>query len=130
MDAFKAEDLNSVEVDLSSLGVVNTAMAAMFSKLGVQIKTAVAPSVLEAAYEGRFAAAALRFGQRLAGRVDKQAAVFYEVELTQASGRGAGGGVVLQPGWLGCSAEPAVSLIGLQSAFSPLGRRRTLTRGL
>lgn len=34
-----------VEVDLSSLGTFNTALAAMFSKLGVPIKTAVAPQV-------------------------------------------------------------------------------------
>ena len=34
-----------VEVDLSTLGTFNTAVAAMFSKLGVPIKTTVAPLV-------------------------------------------------------------------------------------
>lgn len=34
-----------MEVDLSSLGTFSTAMAAMFSKLGVPIKTAVPPMV-------------------------------------------------------------------------------------
>ena len=34
-----------MEVDLSSLGTFSTAMAAMFSKLGVPIKTAVPPVV-------------------------------------------------------------------------------------
>lgn len=34
-----------MEIDLSSLGAFSTAMAAMFSKLGVPIKTAVPPMV-------------------------------------------------------------------------------------
>lgn len=34
-----------MEIDLSSLGTFSTAMAAMFSKLGVPIKTAVPPMV-------------------------------------------------------------------------------------
>lgn len=82
-DAFKEEDLNAVEVDLSGLGVVNTTLAAMFSKLGVQIKTAVAPAVLETAYEGSFTAAALSFGQQLNDKVDKQAAQFYQIHVSQ-----------------------------------------------
>ena len=41
-----AADL-SMEVDVSNLGVVGLGFAAMFSKLGVPIKTAVAPRVLE-----------------------------------------------------------------------------------
>jgi hypothetical protein len=66
-------------------------MAAMFAKLGVPIRTAVAEPVLEAAYEGRFTAAPLTFGQRMADKVDKQAARFFELEVTQA-GAGAGWG--------------------------------------
>lgn len=50
------------EVDLSSCGVLNTAFAAMFSKLGVPIKTSVASNILEAAYEGKFSATSLHFG--------------------------------------------------------------------
>jgi hypothetical protein len=34
-----------VEVDLSTLGTFNTAVAAMFAKLGVPIKTTIAPQV-------------------------------------------------------------------------------------
>ncbi len=34
-----------VEIDLSSLGIFTTAVAAVFSKLGVPIKTTVAPMV-------------------------------------------------------------------------------------
>ena len=34
-----------VEIDLSSLGIFSTAVAAVFSKLGVPIKTTVAPMV-------------------------------------------------------------------------------------
>ncbi len=86
-EAFKEEDLRGVEIDLSALGVVNTAMAAMFAKLGVPIRTAVSEQVLEAAYEGRFAATPLGFGQRMVDRVDKQAARFFELELTQVSPR-------------------------------------------
>ena len=56
-----------MEVDLSSLGTFSTAMAAMFSKLGVPIKTAVPPVVclfatiprrrtLEASFKGKIRA--------------------------------------------------------------------------
>ena len=38
-------DLLQVEIDLSSLGIFSTAVAAVFSKLGVPIKTTVAPMV-------------------------------------------------------------------------------------
>ena len=34
-----------VEIDLSSLGIFSTALAAVFSKLGVPIKTTIAPMV-------------------------------------------------------------------------------------
>ncbi|GAB4822747.1 hypothetical protein N2152v2_009793 [Parachlorella kessleri] len=83
-EAFKEEDLAGVEVDLSALGLVNTAMAAVFAKLGVPIKTAVSEAVMEAAYEGRFAAVPLGFGQRVQDRVDKQAARFYSLDVSQA----------------------------------------------
>lgn len=67
----------------SALGWANTAMAAVFSKLGVPIKTAVSAAVLETAYEGRFAATPLSFGQRVQDKVEKQAAKFYELSLSQ-----------------------------------------------
>lgn len=57
------------EVDVSSLGLFGTVAAAMFSKLGVPIKTSIPASILETAYESRFTAEALAFGQKLVGRV-------------------------------------------------------------
>ncbi|CAL8468257.1 g7796 [Coccomyxa elongata] len=72
-----------VEVDLSSLGAFSTAMAAMFSKLGVPIKTAVPPMVLEAAYTGNFDAAPLRFGEAISNRVEKAGCQYYVLDLTQ-----------------------------------------------
>lgn len=77
-----------MEIDLSALGTVNTAIAALFSKLGVPIRTAVAAGVLEAAYDGRFSASPLHFGQRVQDRVEKQAARFYELEVSQVGGWG------------------------------------------
>ncbi|KAK9820520.1 hypothetical protein WJX72_011236 [[Myrmecia] bisecta] len=82
-DALQPSDLE-VEVDLSSLGVVNTAMAAMFSKLGVPIKTSVAPHVLEAAYEGNFVTMPLHFGESTSGKVEKSNVAFYELDLQQS----------------------------------------------
>ncbi|EIE19270.1 DnaJ-domain-containing protein [Coccomyxa subellipsoidea C-169] len=72
-----------MEVDLSSLGTFSTAMAAMFSKLGVPIKTAVPPMVLEAAYTGNFEAAPLRFGEAISNRVEKAGCQYYTLDLTQ-----------------------------------------------
>ncbi|BDA43789.1 probable chaperone protein DnaJ at N-terminal half [Coccomyxa sp. Obi] len=72
-----------MEVDLSNLGAFSTAMAAMFSKLGVPIKTAVPPMVLEAAYTGNFDAAPLRFGEAISNRVEKAGCQYYVLDLTQ-----------------------------------------------
>ncbi|CAK0779934.1 hypothetical protein CVIRNUC_004893 [Coccomyxa viridis] len=72
-----------VEIDLSSLGIFSTAVAAVFSKLGVPIKTTVAPMVLEAASAGNFNARPLRFGEPLSDRVDKSGCHYYLLELAQ-----------------------------------------------
>eukprot|EP00891_Asterochloris_glomerata_P001879 jgi/Astpho2/1879/e_gw1.00038.140.1_t len=72
-----------VQVDLSSLGVVNTAFAAMFSRLGVPIKTAVPQHVLDAAYDNTFTSQPLQFGQAHSHKVDKAAADFYELYVSQ-----------------------------------------------
>ncbi|PQQ03982.1 chaperone protein dnaJ 16 isoform X2 [Prunus yedoensis var. nudiflora] len=61
-----------LELDLSSLGAVNTMFAALFSKLGVPIKTTVSATVLEEA---------------LNGVVEKQCAHFYAVTITEADAR-------------------------------------------
>lgn len=70
-----------VEVDLSSLGVVNTALAAMCSRLGMPIKTAVAPHILEAAYDGNFTAFPLDFGETVTDELKKQGVQFYELTV-------------------------------------------------
>ncbi|KAF9592067.1 hypothetical protein IFM89_011817 [Coptis chinensis] len=50
-EAIEAES-QELELDLSSLGTVNTMFAALFSKLGVAIKTTVSATVLEEALNG------------------------------------------------------------------------------
>lgn len=57
------------EIDVSSLGIFGTMAAAMFSKLGVPIKTSIAATVLEDAYESKFTAEKLGFGQSLSSKV-------------------------------------------------------------
>ncbi|GBG79135.1 hypothetical protein CBR_g28850 [Chara braunii] len=47
-----AVDSDDMELDLSSLSTVHTVVAALFSKLGVPIKTLVAPQVMEEAMMG------------------------------------------------------------------------------
>eukprot|EP00193_Tetraselmis_chui_P000485 CAMPEP_0177763588 /NCGR_PEP_ID=MMETSP0491_2-20121128/6950_1 /TAXON_ID=63592 /ORGANISM="Tetraselmis chuii, Strain PLY429" /LENGTH=424 /DNA_ID=CAMNT_0019279703 /DNA_START=143 /DNA_END=1417 /DNA_ORIENTATION=- len=72
-----------VEIDLSSIGTMNTVVAAMFSKLGVPIKTTISQLVLDAAAEGKFQTIKLEFGQPVRGKVDKQEAVFFELDVSQ-----------------------------------------------
>lgn len=72
-----------VQLDLSSLGMVNTAMAAIFNKLGVPVKTVVAQHVLDAAYMGNFKALQLQFGEKHSDKVDKAGVVFYELTVTE-----------------------------------------------
>ncbi|KAK9812032.1 hypothetical protein WJX73_010432 [Symbiochloris irregularis] len=71
------------EIDLSNSGLVNTAFAAMFSKLGVPIKTAVAPQALEAVYAGSFAAQPVTFGIPIHDKVDKAACNYYTLEVSR-----------------------------------------------
>ncbi|KAH6784187.1 ARG1-like 1 [Perilla frutescens var. hirtella] len=54
MSGFEVAESESqdLELDLSSLGTVNTMFAAIFSKLGVPIKTTVSATVLEEALNG------------------------------------------------------------------------------
>ncbi|KAH0764743.1 hypothetical protein KY285_000614 [Solanum tuberosum] len=54
-----------LELDLSSLGTVNTMFAALFSKLGVTIKTTVSATVLEEALNGSASTQPLPLGQPL-----------------------------------------------------------------
>mmetsp|Transcript_10383 Transcript_10383/g.31263 ORF Transcript_10383/g.31263 Transcript_10383/m.31263 type:complete len:409 (-) Transcript_10383:1044-2270(-) len=78
----EAADL-SMELDVSNLGVVGLGFAAMFSKLGVPIKTAIAPRVLETAYEGKFEAEDLQWGVPVCEKVEKQQAKFYLLHISQ-----------------------------------------------
>ncbi|CAI9785182.1 unnamed protein product [Fraxinus pennsylvanica] len=72
-----------LELDLSSLGAVNTMFAALFSKLGVPIKTTVSATVLEEALNGEVNIRLLPLGQPLCRKVEKQCAHFYSVTITE-----------------------------------------------
>ncbi|MQL97498.1 hypothetical protein Taro_030191 [Colocasia esculenta] len=76
-------DNQELELDLSSLGAVNTLFAALFSKLGVPIKTTVSATVLEEALNGSVTIHQLQLGQALFRKVEKQSAHFYSVEITE-----------------------------------------------
>ncbi|XP_063943922.1 chaperone protein dnaJ 16 isoform X2 [Daucus carota subsp. sativus] len=84
-DGFEAVESGNqeVELDLSSLGTVNTMFAAIFSKLGVPIKTTVSANVLEEALNGMVPIRPLLLGQPVSGKVDKQSAHFYSVSVTE-----------------------------------------------
>ncbi|KAI3970568.1 hypothetical protein MKX01_024215 [Papaver californicum] len=72
-----------LEVDLSSLGAVNTMFAALFSKLGVPIKTTVSATILEEALNGEVTVCPLDLGQPFNKKVEKQCAHFYSVTITE-----------------------------------------------
>ncbi|GAV66548.1 DnaJ domain-containing protein [Cephalotus follicularis] len=72
-----------LELDLSSLGAVNTMFAAIFSKLGVPIKTTVSATVLEEALSGVVTIRPLLIGQSISRKVEKQCAHFYSVTITE-----------------------------------------------
>ncbi|XP_008797633.1 chaperone protein dnaJ 15-like [Phoenix dactylifera] len=70
-----------MEIDLSNLGTVNTMFAALFSKLGVPIKTTVSATVLEEALNGTVTVRPLPIGTSVNGKVDKQCAQFFGVTI-------------------------------------------------
>ncbi|KAM7464592.1 hypothetical protein LguiA_032713 [Lonicera macranthoides] len=72
-----------LELDLSSLGAVNTMFAALFSKLGVPIKTTVSATVLEEALNGTVPITPLPLGKPVFRKVEKQCAHFYSVTITE-----------------------------------------------
>jgi DnaJ-class molecular chaperone len=80
-------DSQELELDLSSLGAVNTMFAALFSKLGVPIKTTVSATVLEEALNGLVSIRPLPLGQFISRRVEKQCAHFYSVTITEEEAR-------------------------------------------
>lgn len=80
-------DNQELELDLSSLGAVNTMFAALFSKLGVPIKTTVSATVLEEALNGLVTIRPLPLGHYVSKRVEKQCAHFYSVTITEEEAR-------------------------------------------
>ncbi|KAJ8773862.1 hypothetical protein K2173_008325 [Erythroxylum novogranatense] len=76
-----------LELDLSSLGAVNTMFAALFSKLGVPIKTTVSATVLEEALNGSVSIRQLPLSHLISRKVEKQCAHFYSVTITEEEAR-------------------------------------------
>ncbi|CAI0627549.1 unnamed protein product [Linum tenue] len=81
-EAVEAEN-QDLELDLSSLGAVNTMFAALFSKLGVPIKTTVSATVLEEALNGVVPIYPLELGHPISRKVEKQSAHFYSVTISE-----------------------------------------------
>ncbi|KAK9074515.1 hypothetical protein SSX86_007113 [Deinandra increscens subsp. villosa] len=81
---FEAIDAEGVdmEIDLSNLGTVNTMFAALFSKLGVPIKTTISANVLEEALSGTVTVRPLPIGTSVSGKVEKQCAHFFSVTIS------------------------------------------------
>ncbi|KAK4423547.1 Chaperone protein dnaJ 15 [Sesamum alatum] len=85
MAGFEAVDAEGtdMEIDLSNLGTVNTVFAALFSKLGVPIKTTISATVLEEALSGTPTVRPLPVGTSVSGKVEKQCAHFFGVSITE-----------------------------------------------
>ncbi|KAK9091354.1 hypothetical protein Sjap_024531 [Stephania japonica] len=83
IDGFEAIDNAGMdmEIDLSNLGTVNTMFAALFSKLGVPIKTTISATVIEEALNGTVTIKPLPIGTSVSGKVDKQSAHFFGVTI-------------------------------------------------
>ncbi|KAJ7555879.1 hypothetical protein O6H91_04G090700 [Diphasiastrum complanatum] len=73
-----------MELDLSNLGTVNTMFAALFSKLGVPIKTSISANVLEDALNGTVTIRPLPLGRSVSDKVEKQAAHFFSVTISDS----------------------------------------------
>ncbi|GKB00006.1 hypothetical protein Tco_0827999 [Tanacetum coccineum] len=71
-----ASENQDLELDLSSLGAMNTMFAAIFRKLGVLIKTTVSAIVLEEALNGTVTIQPITLGQPIVKKVEKQCAHF------------------------------------------------------
>ncbi|TKY45489.1 Chaperone protein dnaJ 15 [Spatholobus suberectus] len=70
-NTYQALDADSMdmEIDLSNLGTVNTMFAALFSKLGVPIKTTISANVLEEALNGTVTVRPLPIGTSVSGKM-------------------------------------------------------------
>ncbi|ERN16797.1 hypothetical protein AMTRI_Chr02g263990 [Amborella trichopoda] len=78
--ALEADGLD-MEIDLSNLGTMNTMFAALFSKLGVPIKTTISATILEEALNGTVNIRPLPLGSSFSGKVEKQSAQFFSVTI-------------------------------------------------
>lgn len=56
-------------VDVSQLGLFSTFAAALFTKIGVHVKTTIPASLLEQLYEGRFKAKRMKLGETFQDKV-------------------------------------------------------------
>ncbi|KAH8495226.1 hypothetical protein H0E87_018422 [Populus deltoides] len=75
-----------LELDLSSLGAVNTMFAALFSKLGVPIKTTISATVLEEALNGVVDIRPLSLGEPISRKKRRQGLdLFVEVQSSDKS---------------------------------------------
>ncbi|XP_019184693.1 PREDICTED: chaperone protein dnaJ 15-like isoform X2 [Ipomoea nil] len=85
MAGFEALDVDGMdmEVDLSNLGTVNTVFAALFSKLGVPIKTTISANVLEEALNGTVTIRPLPIGTSFSAKVEKQNAHFFGITISE-----------------------------------------------
>lgn len=83
LDGLNNEDLLDTELDLSSLGTMSSVFLAMFSRMGLRVKTMVAPQVLDGAESGQASLRPLEFGVPIADRVGKHNALFYELQVSQ-----------------------------------------------
>ncbi|KAI5677543.1 hypothetical protein M9H77_08493 [Catharanthus roseus] len=81
-EALEADGMD-MEIDLSNLGTVNTMFAALFSKLGVPIKTTISANVLEEALNGTVTVRPLPIGTSVSGKVEKQCAHFFGVTISE-----------------------------------------------
>ncbi|XP_047341246.1 chaperone protein dnaJ 15-like [Impatiens glandulifera] len=81
-EALEADGMD-MEIDLSNLGTVNTMFAALFSKLGVPIKTTISANVLEEALNGTVTVRPLPLGTSISGKVEKQSAHFFGVTISE-----------------------------------------------
>eukprot|EP00250_Pteridium_aquilinum_P018145 c23968_g1_i2 orf=396-1253(+) len=95
LSGFGAGDFDGLEMelDLSNLGTMNTMFAALFSKLGVPIKTSISPYVLEEAIKGTVTIRPLPLGRPVNDRVEKQVAHFFGVTISEEQ---ANAGVVVR----------------------------------
>eukprot|EP00262_Sarcandra_glabra_P006792 TRINITY_DN19351_c0_g1_i1.p1 TRINITY_DN19351_c0_g1~~TRINITY_DN19351_c0_g1_i1.p1 ORF type:complete len:412 (+),score=88.26 TRINITY_DN19351_c0_g1_i1:256-1491(+) len=91
-EALESEGMD-MEIDLSNLGTVNTMFAALFSKLGVPIKTTISATVLEDALGGTVTVRPLPLGSTVSGKVEKQCAHFFGVTINEQQ---AGAGIVVR----------------------------------